>query len=94
MSEYTPPKRSGVILYWETFDLLEKMADGQAKEMLRAIRLYAQYNKEPDFSNEPALDMAWTILKQRVDADGERYANRCLQNQQNAITRWHGKKHE
>lgn len=65
--------KPGVLMYWETFDALEKLVDGKAKKMLRAIRLYAQYGENPDFSDDPALDMAWTFMRPKLDRDSERY---------------------
>ena len=70
---YEKKEKPGVMLYWKTFDALEKLVDGEAKKMLRAIRQYAQHGEFPDFSADPVLDMAWTLLRPELDADAQRY---------------------
>lgn len=82
-----PKGRPGVLLYWETFDALEKLVDGKAKMMLRAIRQYAQHGESPDFSEDPALEMAWTFMKPRIDADAERYEENSLKRRYAAYCR-------
>lgn len=66
-------EKPGVMLYWKTFDALEELVDGEAKKMFRAIRQYAQYGEDPDFSDSPTCRMAWVFLKPDLDADEERY---------------------
>lgn len=70
---YKKKEKPGVMLYWKTFDALEKLVDGEAKKMFVAIRRYAQYGELPDFSDNPVSDMAWALLKPELDADNERY---------------------
>lgn len=82
-----PKEWPGVLLYWETFDSLEKMVGDKAKMMLRAIRQYAQHGKSPDFSEDPALEMAWTFMKPRIDADAERYEENSLKRRYAAYCR-------
>lgn len=66
-------EKPGVMLYWKTFDALEELVDGEAKEMFRAIRHYAQFGETPDFSNSPTCRMAWIFLREQLDADNERF---------------------
>ena len=40
---YTKKEQPGIMLYWSAFDALEEMVDGEAKQMLRAMRQYAYY---------------------------------------------------
>ncbi len=81
-------ERPGVMLYWKTFDALERMVDGQVKKMLRAIRNYAQRGELPDFTGEPVLDMAWTLLRPELDADAERYEKVRKSRREAANERW------
>lgn len=82
-------EKPGVMLYWETFDALERMVDGQAKKMLIAIRLYAQHGELPNFEDDPVLDMAWTLLRPKLDTDETRYREKCEKNRENVMKRWH-----
>lgn len=91
---YKPKERPGVMLYWKTFDALEELVDGEAKQMLRAIRHYAQYGEAPDFENSPVCKMAWTLLKPELDADAERYERICEQRREAVIARWEKAKGE
>ena len=71
--------KPGVMLYWPTFDVLEKMASGDAKTMLSAIRKYAQYGEMPEFEEYSALDIMWPIIRDAIDKDEARYAAGILQ---------------
>lgn len=60
-------------MYWEMFDVLESLLDGQAKIMLQAIRNYSQYGEVPDFASDPLLATLWMLVKPKIDADSDRY---------------------
>lgn len=66
-------EKPGVMMYWETFDVLEALLDGQAKTMLRAIRNYSQYGEAPDFGCDTVLATLWMLFQPKLDADNERY---------------------
>lgn len=79
---YTKKEQPGIMLYWSAFDALEEMVDGDAKQMLRAMRRYAQYGETPDFSGNPSLKMAWCFMKNYIDKDLDRYNGICEKNAQ------------
>ncbi|MGI6014262.1 MAG: DUF6291 domain-containing protein [Oscillospiraceae bacterium] len=66
-------EKPGVMMYWETFDVLEALLDGQAKTMLHAIRHYSQYGEVPDFGDDTILATLWMLFQPKLDADNERY---------------------
>lgn len=70
---YTKKESPGIMLYWSAFDALEEMVDGEAKQMLRAMRMYAQYGEMPDFNGNPSMKMAWCFMKDQIDRDKGRY---------------------
>lgn len=70
---YVKKEQPGIMLYWSAFDALEEMVDGEAKQMLRAMRQYAQCGEEPDFTGKPSMKMAWCFMKDHIDRDRERY---------------------
>lgn len=68
------PEKPGLMMYWEMFDVLESLLDGQAKTMLHAIRNYSQYGQIPTFDADSILSTLWMLVKPKIDADNERYA--------------------
>lgn len=72
-------EKPGVMLYWETLDVLENLPDGQAKIMLHAIRHYSQFGEAPDFGKDTVLSTLWILIRPKIDADTERYENMVLQ---------------
>lgn len=66
-------EKPGVMVYWETFDVLESLVDGDAKQMLAAIRQYSQYGVPPDFTGNAILTTLWLLIRPKLDADSERY---------------------
>lgn len=65
--------KPGVMIYWDTFDVLECLVDGDAKQMLAAIRQYSQYGLLPDFTGNAILATLWLLIRPKLDADSERY---------------------
>ncbi len=80
---YVRKEQPGIMIYWEAFDALEAMMDGEAKQMLKAIRMYAQYGEEPDFENNPSMKMAWYFMRGRIEGDKSRYEEIRDRNRQN-----------
>lgn len=76
------------MLYWETFDVLEALVDGDAKRMMSAIRQYSQYGALPDFSDNAVLNTLWLLLRPKLDADAERYENIREQRRAAVKSRW------
>lgn len=76
------------MLYWETFDVLESLVDGDAKQMLAAIRQYSQYGALPDFSDSAILSTLWLLIRPKLDADAERYENIREQRRVAINSRW------
>ena len=66
-------EKPGVMVYWETFDVLESLVDGDAKAMMSAIRQYSQYGVLPDFTGNAILTTLWLLIRPKLDADSERY---------------------
>jgi hypothetical protein len=92
---YKKKEKPGIMLYWDAFNALEDMVDGEAKQMLRAMHLYARYGELPDFGSNPALRMAWVFMKSYIDRDSCRYEEVSEQKSQagekGAQVRWMAK---
>ena len=87
-------EKPGVMMYWETFDVLEALLDGQAKTMLRAIRNYSQYGEAPDFGCDTVLATLWMLFQPKLDADNERYEQIRKKRRQAINTRWQREREE
>lgn len=70
-------EKPGVMMYWQTFDVIEELEDSPAKELVVAIRNYAQNGRLPKFEDK-ALRVVWRMIQPQLDADDERY-NRLRQ---------------
>lgn len=70
-------ERPGVMFYWDMFDVFETLLDGEAKTMLIAIRNYSQYSETPDFGDNRLLATLWVLIRQKMDADAEKYRDTC-----------------
>ena len=81
-------EKPGIMMYWEMFDVLESLMDGQVKTMLRAIRSYSQYGEAPDFANDALLATLWMLVKPKIDADSDRYEKIRKQRTDAINARW------
>ena len=66
-------EKPGALLYWETFEMLERAKCEKVKILLSAIRNFAQYGEVPDFEDDEALNLVWPQLEQKLIADDERF---------------------
>lgn len=81
-------EKPGVMVYWETFDVLVSLVDGDAKVMMSAIRQYSQYGVLPDFTGNAILTTLWLLIRPKLDADSERYENIREQRRAAINSRW------
>ena len=81
-------EKPGVMVYWETFDVLESLVDGDAKIMMAAIRQYSQYGVLPDFTGNAILKTLWLLIRPKLDADSERYERIREQRREAVVSRW------
>lgn len=70
-------RRPGVMLYFDMSPSVERMDIQQKAALLDAILRYGEFGEEPDFRNDPRLDVTWTFVRQRIDIDGAAYEEKC-----------------
>ena len=70
--------------YWEWLKLLTNEELGS---LLRAIFIYEREQKLP-YTLEPAVDMAFTVIKNNLDNEKIQYEKICALNKQRAYLRW------
>ena len=67
--------KKSFVMYESWGAAIEKMSNEQAGELIKAI--YA-YQKDPDaVPEDPALAFVFELIKQQLDADGQRYKEAC-----------------
>ena len=71
-------ERPGVMFYWDMFDVLENLLDGEAKTMLIAIRDYSRYSQIPDFGDNRVLATLWMLIRPKIDSDAKKYQDICV----------------
>ena len=66
--------KNAFLLYKNHAEIFEKLSDEQAGKLIKAIFEYERTGIMPKL--EPLLDMAFTPIKQTIDIDAEKYAQK------------------
>jgi hypothetical protein len=66
--------KNAFLLYKNHAEIFEKLSDEQAGKLIKAIFEYERTGIMPEL--EPLLDMAFTPIKQTIDIDAEKYAQK------------------
>ena len=81
-------QKPGTMIYWEMFDVLERLKPDKAQSAMIAIRQYAQYGQEPSFDKDDTLAVVWPIFAQKIAADNDRYIQKCKKATEAINARW------
>lgn len=65
--------QAGIVIYWDTFELLDELEPEEAQEMIGAIYAYSRYGTEPDFADNRVMRIAWKSIKAGIDRNLEKY---------------------
>ena len=87
------PKRPGVMLYFDLYDVLRQMPMEDAYAVLMAIFEFAQHGVAPKFRN-PALTYAWRFIQQSIERDAARYEQVVAQKRKAAQKSWSKKQED
>ena len=74
-------EQPGIMLYWEVFDMLKALPDQEVKPLLLAMADFSRFGEEPVL--EGTLPVIWPLLRQKMEADRERYQKVRNRNQIN-----------
>lgn len=66
--------KNAFLLYKNHAEIFDKLSDEQAGKLIKAIFEYERTGVMPEL--EPLLDMAFTPIKQTIDIDAEKYAQK------------------
>lgn len=83
--------RKGFLIYFDTRDAWQLLTDEQKGLLLMSIMDYSEYGVIPEFSDK-LLEMAWSLMRPKLDRDAESYADRCIKNKYSVYCREEKKK--
>ena len=72
--------KNAFLLYKNHAEIFDKLSDEQAGKLIKAIFEYERTGITPEL--EPLLDMAFTPIKQTIDIDAEKYAQKVEKRRQ------------
>ncbi len=81
-------KMPGVMVFFDLKPALEELSLSEKGRLLDAILDYGQDETSRPGFDSPVLEMLWTFVAPRIDADRERYREKCDKARENANKRW------
>ena len=79
------PHQPGIMLYFETLDLMRGLSDADVGQLVRAGADFVYGKGEPRTLGETAA-IYWPIIRREVEKDMTRYAAKCRKNPKRAKT--------
>ena len=70
-------KPKGFFTYLHHEDVIDTLSDEQAGRLYKALLRYGNSDEEEDFSDDPALNVAFVLLRGEVDYNFDRYNEIC-----------------
>lgn len=81
--------KKSIIIYADCIAILEELTYEQAGRLFRAILSYINDEPITEIANDPAVNMAFKVIKRQIDRDAEKYALICERRRENINKRWH-----
>ena len=79
--------KKSIIIYADCIAFLDELSYEQVGRLFKAIFSYINDEPVTEIEGDPAVKMAFAVLKTQIDRDAERYAEKCEKNRQIAIAR-------
>ncbi len=70
-------KPQAVNFFIDSLKELDLLTDEQTGKLLKALLRYAENGEEPDFSDDKAIMLMFSMMSRRIDRDFERYSKVC-----------------
>lgn len=81
-------KRSGVMLYFESWNPIMQLNNDDIVQLLRAALDYGETGREPsDIKENVYLNALWSQIRATINRDEARYDERCRKNRYNVYRR-------
>lgn len=80
--------KKSIIIYADCIAILEELTNEQAGRLFKAILSYVNEEPVTETDGDPAVKMAFKVLKNQIDRDTEKYVEKCEKNRAIAQKRW------
>lgn len=78
--------RKGFLVYGDIQEVVKRLSDEEAGQLLKGMLGYFVDGKDPKFSG--VLEFVFIPIKQQMDRDAEKYIEKCEKMRENAQKRW------
>lgn len=79
-------EQKGFIIYGDTEPVVDRLTDEEAGQLLKGMVKYFNSGEVPDFSG--VLEFVFIPIKQQMDRDAEKFAEKCEKNRNNIRSYW------
>lgn len=79
--------KKSVILYADCIAILEELSFEQSGRLFKAILSYINEEPVTEIDGDPAVKMAFVVIKKQIDRDADKYHAKCEKNREIAIAR-------
>lgn len=67
-------EKPGIVIYFDDFNpIVDHMDDQKLGFLVRSLIGYAQFGELPSNNSDPAVNIAFGMLKTKIDRDAEKY---------------------
>ena len=78
--------QKGFVIYGDTREVVKRLSDEEAGQLLKGMFDYFVDGKEPKFKG--VLEFVFIPIKQQMDRDADKYEAKCEKMRENAQKRW------
>ena len=79
-------EQKGFVIYGDTREVVKRLSDEEAGQLLKGMFDYFVDGKEPKFKG--VLEFVFIPIKQQMDRDADKYEAKCEKMRENAQKRW------
>lgn len=76
----------GFVIYGDTQEVVDRLSDAEAGQLLKGMLGYFNSGKEPKFKG--ILEFVFIPIRQQMDRDADKYEAKCERMRENANKRW------
>ena len=84
--------KPGIMIYFDLLAPLSLLSNEEKGILLQMMLEYGKTGKEPKTKRSDLLEMAWCIIKMRLDYDNDTYYKKVARSKYGAYVRWCKKK--
>lgn len=79
--------KKSIIIYADCIAILEELTYEQAGRLFKAVLSYVNEEPVTEIDGDPAVKMAFVVIKKQIDRDAEKYTAKCEKNREIALAR-------